>query len=259
MIWLVLVLAALTGAAFGSFINAAVFRLYRDMPLVRARSQCVHCETTLLWYQLLPIASFIWLKGVCASCRKPIPSRYLLVETITALLFALNAWIWLQDAAFDAVAYVTLARDLFAIAVLVFLFVYDYEYGLLPDIVTIPAAVIIAVATWYVTGGAWISLLPGIGFGAGFFALQYAVSRGCWVGGGDIRFGALIGALLGWPLTAVALFLSYLCGSVVAVWLLASKRKRMGQTVPFGTFLAVGTLAALWFGQPILDWYFGLL
>lgn len=258
MIWLWLVLAALFGAAFGSFINAAVFRLYRDMPLVQARSQCIHCQTTLVWHQLLPIASFIWLRGVCASCRKPIPSRYLLVESVTALLFAFAAWLWLQDSAFDAVSYVRLVRDLFAITVLVFLFVYDYEYSLLPDTVTIPAAVLIAAATLYVTGD-WQSLLYGIMFGAGFFALQYAVSRGQWVGGGDIRLGALMGALLGWPLVVVAMFLSYVLGSVVAVWLLASKRKQFGQTVPFGTFLAVGTLATLWAGQPIIDWYLGLL
>lgn len=256
MFWLFLLIMAVLGAAIGSFINAAVFRLYRDLPLVQARSRCVHCETTLVWYHLVPLVSFVMLGGVCGTCSKPIPSRYLLVESATAFLFAVCAWLWWRDAAFDVVR---LLRYLFALGVLVFLFVYDYEYNLLPDIVTIPATVLIAAATLYVTGFAWLPLLIGVAFGAGFFSLQYLVSGGKWIGGGDIRFGALMGALLGWPLVVLGLFASYLGGSVVAIWLLATKRKQVGQTVPFGTFLAVGTLLALWFGQPIFDWYMNML
>ena len=105
----------------------------------------------------------------------------------------------------------------------------------------------------------WPQLLIGVAAGGGFFLLQYVASSGRWIGGGDIRFGALMGALLGWPLILVGLFVSYVTGAVVAVTLLANKRKRFGQSIPFGTFLAIGTLASLWCGQHILDWYLGFL
>lgn len=258
MDWLWIVIAALFGAAIGSFINAAVFRLYRDLPIVNARSRCVHCETTLLWYHLVPLVSYVVLRGACSACRKPIPLQYALVEAATALLFAIETWMWLQAGGFDLHAGVLLARDLVAIGALVFLFVYDYQYSLLPDVVTVPAALLLAAASWYITGN-WVSVVIGMTVGAGFFALQYAVSGGRWIGGGDIRLGAVMGALLGWPLVLVALFLSYVLGSVVAVWLLATKRKRAGQTIPFGTFLAVGTVLTLWVGMPILHWYLGFL
>jgi prepilin signal peptidase PulO-like enzyme (type II secretory pathway) len=102
-----------------------------------------------------------------------------------------------------------------------------------------------------------LSLALGIALGAGFFAAQYAVSGGRWIGGGDIRLGALMGALLGWQSLLVALFLAYVSGALVAVPLLARRTKQWGSTIPFGTFLSVGALIALYFGADIIAWYVG--
>lgn len=145
-----------------------------------------------------------------------------------------------------------------AVSVFLFLFVYDLKYMLLPDEVTLPAIVVLGLLSFFI-GTSWLFLVSGVVVGAGFFLLQYGLSRGRWIGGGDIRMGALMGALLGWPLVAVALLVSYVFGAVVSVGWLLSRRKRLGQAVPFGTFLAIGTLITLWWGQNMLDWYLQLL
>jgi prepilin signal peptidase PulO-like enzyme (type II secretory pathway) len=95
--------------------------------------------------------------------------------------------------------------------------------------------------------------------GGGFFLLQYLVSRGKWIGGGDVRFGVMMGVLLGWPNILVALFIAYVLGAVVAVPLLIFKKKKMKSEVPFGAFLAIGTAAAMFWGSWIVNWYVGMI
>lgn len=252
MLLLQTLLSFILGSCIGSFINAAEYRLAREEKVVRDRSRCRSCRAMIPWYDLAPIISFLLLRGKCRSCSDAISHQYPLVEAVTGSLvvgvFYLHPTV---VSPYDALA---LLRDLIAVSAAVFLFVYDYKYMLLPDVVTIPAALIIAVCS-YALGMSAGNLLLGIGIGGGFFLLQYAVSRGAWVGGGDIRYGALLGALFGWPMILVALFLSYIVGATFAVGLLLSKRKQLGQTVPFGTFLSVGLVMTLFFGQALLDWY----
>jgi prepilin signal peptidase PulO-like enzyme (type II secretory pathway) len=102
-----------------------------------------------------------------------------------------------------------------------------------------------------------LTLVLGIAFGAGFFGSQYAISGGRWIGGGDIRLGAVMGALLGWKLLLVALFVSYVSGATVGLAMIAAGRKEWGSKIPFGTFLSVGSIIALYFGVQAVRWYVG--
>jgi len=145
-------------------------------------------------------------------------------------------------------------RDWFFVAVLMIVFVYDLKWGYILDRVSLPA-IIIAFSVNILIGFPWYNLLLAAAIGSGFFLLQYAISRGKWIGGGDIRMGALMGCILGWPNVVVGLFLSYIVGSIVAVYLLARKKKKMGSTIAMGTFLAIGTAIAMLWGVDILMWY----
>ncbi len=260
MQFIVTIFVFLFGASIGSFLNAAMYRLRHGKSIVSDRSRCVHCSRVLAWFDLIPIVSFYVLHGRCRMCKKPIPKAYLAVELAAAVLFVASFYLHVSTdlAAWNQAQLVHLLRDWLAIAVLLFLFAYDLRYMLLPDEVTLPAILIFAILS-YLTGMGIISLVIGIVLGGGFFLLQYLLSSGRWIGGGDIRFGALMGALLGWPLILIGLFVSYLVGAVVAIALISSGRKKLGQTIPFGTFLAVGTLVTLWFGKDLLVWYLGFL
>jgi prepilin signal peptidase PulO-like enzyme (type II secretory pathway) len=102
-------------------------------------------------------------------------------------------------------------------------------------------------------------ILLGLAVGAGFFGAQYVISRGTWIGGGDLRLGALLGVMLGWPVVLVALFLAYVVGGFVAVILLLNKRVEAKTALPFGVFLAPAGLAALFWGEQLVAWYLGIL
>lgn len=252
------IMSFVLGSCIGSFINAATYRLKRGKPIANDRSKCVHCERVLEAIDLVPVLSFLFLKGKCRTCVKTIPKRYVAVELAGAFLFLLVFLRFPSPLLWGSRELLGLIRDFFAVSVLLFLFVYDYLYSLLPDEVTLPAIALFAASSWLL-GMPWPQLLIGIAVGGGFFLLQYVVSSGRWIGGGDIRFGAMMGALLGWPMVLVGLFISYVAGASVAVVLLVKKQKRFGQHIPFGTFLAAGTLAAMWFGQDLLNWYLGFL
>lgn len=147
-----------------------------------------------------------------------------------------------------------LALALFVGLVFFVLFWIDLEHGILPDNITLPA-IIITIIAQLLLGMAWQLLVVGMAVGSGFFVLQYAVSGGRWVGGGDIRLGALLGALLGWPAVLVALALAYWSGALVGIFLLLTKRAQVRSAVPFGPFLvAAGWI--VWLTYPLITkWY----
>ncbi len=242
----ILTFLALLGLGIGSFINAAVLRVNASESLM-GRSQCPHCHHTLAWYTLIPVASYLALRGACLYCHQPIAPHYPIVEAVTAILFVVVGLFHLNQPLALVVSSIT-------VAVCVAIFLSDYLFYTIPDAITLPALVVISVGQWLI-GMEWWSIGLGIVIGAGVFGLQYLVSRGRWVGAGDIRFGAVIGAAVAWPNILVALFLAYVLGAVVAVPLLLRKRKAMKDALPFGTFLAIACVATLFFGDSIVHWY----
>lgn len=262
---MIVVLAALLGLVFGSALTALISRQAKGERWWKGRSHCPKCRHVLSVPDLVPVFSYVLLRGKCRHCRGVIGASYPLVELSTAALFAVAATVRLGPAAaggFDALSapgWPLLLRDWFAIVVLVQIFLYDLWFGYILDQVTLPAIVVLL--AWNLALGMPLPpLLIGAAVGGGFFLLQYVVSGGTWIGGGDIRLGALMGVLLGWPLVLVALFVSYLTGGVAGAVLLASKRKSVGSQIPFGTFLSAATLVVLFWGADLLAWYFkGLL
>lgn len=236
------------GAAIGSFIAASVRRMENKKPIVFGRSECVSCGRRLGFFDLIPVFSFLFLRGKCRKCKQAIEFTDFLAEVACGALFAI-AYFHNQG--------LPLIRDWIFLGVLVFLFLYDFKYRVLPDVVSIPS-VIIVFALQLLTGRGILNLSIAVLAGGGFFLLQYLISRGKWIGGGDIRMGALLGAGLGWPGVAVAIFAAYILGGTVGAYLLLTKKKEMKSQIAFGTFLALGGAIALFWGEKIINWYIGL-
>ncbi|MFH1226190.1 MAG: prepilin peptidase [bacterium] len=256
MIVVAIILSFLLGLAVGSFLNCVIFRLEKGEKFWHGRSHCFSCQKELGFRDLIPIFSFIRQKGRCRFCRKKISWQYPLVELATAVLFSATVLLRLDSGL--AIAYGWLFRDWLFIAFLIIIFVYDLKYYLILDKVIVPA-IIIALAFNLILGLTWQSLVLGGLIGGVFFLFQFLVSRGRWLGGGDIRLGVLMGAVLGWPGVAIAITLAYFIGSIFSLILLALKKKSWQSQLPLGTFLTIATVITMFWGQEILRWYLNII
>lgn len=244
---MILFLVILLGLVVGSFLNVVIYRLHKGTGFLKSRSYCPHCQHTLGTWDLVPLFSFLFLRGKCRYCAKSISWQYPLVEAGTAICFALlYGWLGLTPAFFVYVIYTCF---------LIIIFVYDFRYYLILDVVSIPLMVIAAALSLFILDiPAWHLLLGGA-IGGGFFLAQSVVSKGKWIGGGDIRLGAAMGLMLGWRQLLVALFFAYLLGSVIGICLVLFGKKKWQSQVPFGTFLSVATFATFLFGPGIAEHY----
>lgn len=273
-----IIFVIILGLAVGSFLNVVIVRIQRGASPWKGRSACMDCEEILHWNELIPIISYLVLGGYCKHCKAKISFQYPLVEAGTALLFfvayvfafPLSGNIHLFSGA-DIGSILILLRNWFSIAVLIVLFVYDLRWFLVLDAIVIPAAIgvflfngiffyhapVCTDVSWFVCALSisWMNYLFAAVLGGGFFFAQYAISRGVWVGGGDIRLGIFMGALLGFPKVLVALFFAYMIGSLVALPLVFLKQKEMRSEIPFAPFLAIGTIIALFWGDVIAQLY----
>lgn len=251
-------LAALLGLAVGSYLNVVIWRLRTGEQGFRSRSKCPDCHKVLKPSELVPLVSFLALKGRCSGCGAAISWQYPLVEVSTMLLFLLAWHVHGGAGGVLGPEWLGFLRDILFVAALTVVFVIDARDMLVHDSVVLPAAAA-AFLLNILLGHAWTGLLLAAAVGAGFFLFQYAVSRGRWIGGGDIRIGLMMGAMLGFPGVLAALLLSYVLGAVAAVFLILFGKKGWKSQLAFGTFLSVGTAVILFFGEAVWNWYGNLL
>jgi len=248
------------GIIVGSFINAVLWRLRTKESFVFGRSYCPRCQHELFAIDLLPLFSYLLLRGRCRYCRNKISWSYFIIELVMGVMFLLAAQRLLPSdlLQLSAESLSHLLLTWYLLAVLTVVFVFDLRYMLILRSVTLPAAILAAAAN-LALGMSWQKIFLGIVVCAGFFWLQRLLSGGRWIGGGDVQLGILMGAALGFPIVLVAMFLSYIVGAVFGVALLSLQHKGWKSELPFGTFLSAATAACLLYGQHILNWYFGLL
>jgi leader peptidase (prepilin peptidase) / N-methyltransferase len=244
---LLIVGAALYGAAIGSFLNVVIYRVPLKMSIVKPPSACPKCENRIEWYDNIPIVSWILLRGRCRHCGQPISVRYPLVEALTAMLFVLVAlrfgWSW------------TLPAMIIFVAGLVALAFTDLDHLLLPRAIVYPVAglVLAALLIATVVQGSWHRLLVALLCAAVEFALLFTINfiSPKSMGFGDVRFGPLIALALGWLGWIYAFFgflAANLIGAVVGLILIAAGRTGRKTPIPFGVFLAIGAVVAIAFG-----------
>ena len=243
----VILFAALLGLVVGSFLNVVAWRVPRRESLVRPRSRCPHCSTAIAPYDNVPVLSWLALGGRCRHCRARISARYPVVELVTGALYI--AVVVSQD---DAVRIVL---GLLLVTALVPITLIDLELRLIPNRITLPAAVAAVLATVILDPGLVPEQLIAAVAGGGFFLLAaLAYPRG--MGMGDVKLAGLLGLYLG-RAVAPAIFAALVAGVVVGAAIVARKGAREGRktAVPFGPFLALGGMLGFFVGDELMDAY----
>lgn len=245
-------LIGMLGLAVGSFLNVCIYRLPRGESLVHPRSRCPQCGRPLAWFDNVPLASWLALRGRCRQCGGPIAGRYPLVELVTAL-------VWILIAVMTPPGMLLASRLVLATALIV-LFMIDLEHQILPNVITLPGIAVGFLFSLVAPPGP-VSSIVGILLGAG---ILYAIAAGYYLlrgeegmGMGDVKMLAMLGAFLGWKAVLLTLVLSSFAGAIVGVLLMVVSRENLKYALPFGTFLALGALVAMLVGDDLIAWYAG--
>ncbi len=246
--------AVLFGLAVGSFLNVCIYRIPLRKSIINPPSSCPQCGERIRFYDNIPLFSYLILLGKCRHCRSPIPLQYPLVEVVTGLLSA--ALFIRYDLSADYFLLFFFASALVAIAFI------DLHHKIIPDVLSIPALIIGAGASLLGFGQVpWTESLIGVIGGGGFLylvAVIFEKLRGRQgMGGGDVKMLAMIGAWMGWRSLPFILLISASAGILIGGGSLVLARKGMRTRIPFGPFLALGTLLWLFFDQDLLWWLYG--
>ncbi len=244
------------GLAVGSFLNCLIYRLESGESFLKGRSFCPKCKHLLSWKDLIPILSFVFLKGKCRYCQQKISLQYPLVEISTAILFLAPHFFYQNFNFFELFFYWIF------VSCSIVIFVYDLKNYSIPDKVLLFA---IFSALIYRLFRAWnfgkwefseilIPILSAT-FSSLFFFLIWFFSRGKWMGQGDIELVFFLGLILGWPKILVALLIAFFSGATIGLGLVMAGKKSLKSEIPFAPFLVGATIFSLFFGQKIVDWY----
>ena len=288
---LIIVVLVVLGLCLGSFVNALVWRLHiqqgvliskthkkavdnsdrhfnhifglkaaNPYSILNGRSMCPNCHHELAFVDLVPVLSWILLRGKCHYCGKPISWQYPLVELLVPFLFVFSYLAW--PLGFSNIGVFSFVLWSVFLICFVALGVYDLRWFLLPDRIVYPLivlAIVEVIIKASLFGGGWSVIneaLWGIVFIAGLFYLLFLASKGMWIGLGDVKLAVVLGLLVGGPLRALLLiFIASTLGSVVALPMLVRGRAKMTSQIPFGPFLLAATILVVLFGNNITDWY----
>lgn len=237
------------GICVGSFLNVCIYRIPQGQSILYPPSHCTQCQRQLQIIDLIPVLSYVLLQGRCRYCGASYSSRYALVELLTGCLF-----IWCYTV--FGIGF-PLIKALILTSFLLIITYIDYDHQLILDKVLLymaGAGVLIECLTPSV---GLLSILTGSLAGGGLLLLIAIASKG-GMGGGDIKLATVLGIYLGAKLTLLALFLSFVIGGVVAVFILLFKRRGRRDCIPFGPFIAVGAFLSLLYGQELIRWYWSL-
>jgi len=253
----------------GEHVDHAEFTKLKKLTQVKAsndRSRCLSCGYTLKWYDLIPLVSWLMLRGRCRECRKPIGYMEPLIELGTALFFVLSYAFWPFDLN-TGLAIASFATWLVAGVGLAILFAYDTKWFLLPDRVTfivIGLGVISAILTVIASNdvfGTILNIIGSVAVLSGIYFVLYLASKGRWIGFGDIKLGLALGLLLAdWQYALIALFLANFIGCLIVIPLMVMGKLKRDSHVPFGPLLIVGAIIAKLIGLMVVEFYtYGLL
>jgi len=268
----------LLGAVVGSFLNVVIHRVPSEESIIFPNSACPKCKSAIKPFDNLPILSWLVLGGKCRRCKNPISPRYPAVELLTALLFVLVLW----QIGFNAF----LPVALIFVAIVISLVFIDAENMILPNVITYPmlfcafvvrlifplffsAAYFADINIFPLNGFAvyplWFGSIVGGVFGALVGGGSLWLVGEIWkrlrgveaMGLGDVKMMFGVGALLGWQLALLSIFLGTFTGAVVGSIIIARQKQKNFQTrIPFGVFLGIGSVISLLFGEQLVRWYF---
>lgn len=270
MFW-VMCFLFLLGTIWGSFLNVLIYRSSVGMSSLTGRSICPKCKKTLRWFHNIPLLSFLFLSGKCAYCKKKISFMYPLVEFLTGLFF-----VWWFVVGFGFFKLIGspygLIQPIFWLVVgmvMLVIFISDLLYMIIPFHMNLILFTAVAFYRIFLVGFGYMrsrdsldALLSGLALALFFWFMNKITQKWRGVDGfgmGDILLSPSLGLLVGWPRILPAVMLSFIYGSIVAVFLLITKKSKLGEYLPFGPFLILGTVSALIYGNQLIDWYLALL
>ena len=243
-----IVLAALGGLIVGSFLNVVAYRLPRGESLAHPPSHCPSCDQPIKPYDNIPVLSWLLLRGRCRNCKAPISPRYPLVELTTGVLWALVMWARWDDAP-------AIALGIVLVTILIPIAIIDYEHRIIPNRITGPAAIVaILIGVLFDQDFVVEQLIAGAAAGGFFLIAAIAYPRG--MGMGDVKLAGMMGLYLG-RAVGFAVLIGLVAGVLVGGVIMARVGVKAGrkQQVPFGPFLALGGIIAIFAGDAVADSY----
>jgi leader peptidase (prepilin peptidase)/N-methyltransferase len=247
-----LILVIIVGLALGSFSNVCIYRIPKKKSILFPNSFCPQCGKRIRFYDNIPILSYLILRGRCRDCKTKIPLQYPLVEFLTAALLTLA---YLRF----GLSWDFAARGILIIVMILTFFI-DLKHRIIPDTLTLPGVALGFLMSFLVSSPSVLNSLLGIAVGGGMFYLAAVLGELLFkkesMGGGDIKLAMMLGAFLGWQNILLILLISSFLGSLIGgLALLFSKDVKQTRTIPFGPFLALGAIVAMFLGDSIISAY----
>lgn len=249
------VIIFLLGLALGSFFNVCIYRIPIDKSIVFPPSHCTSCNNRLKAKDLVPVFSYIFLKGKCRYCKSKVSIRYPFVELLTGLMYFISYLVF-------GLSWSLLISLVFVSLLLIITFT-DLDHMIIPDeiiLVGLIAALVYQLVR--ITPVDYFDAIIGLLVGGGSFLLIALLSKLILkkegMGGGDIKLMAMIGATIGWKLTVLTIFLSAYIAAILGGGMILLKIKKKGQYLPYGPFIAIAAIVALYWGNDIINWWLGM-
>jgi len=265
---IVMIFLAILGASIGSFLSVLIYRLkHKQKGAIVGRSRCPHCKKNLNTLDLIPVFNYLLLGGHCRYCHKPISLYYFFLEITTALVFLLMYLRFpfilegnmMNNYGVDVMMALQFFLMTIAGSLLIGIFFFDLQYMEIPDMMVYP--LIVVGLLWSLTSKSadFPSIIIAIAGALIFFGGQLWISKGAWLGEGDVYIAIAMAVMFGWKLLIIAVSLSYVIGAVLCLILLATKALKVKSKIPFAPFLVFGTFVTILYGNEILNWYLHLL
>jgi leader peptidase (prepilin peptidase)/N-methyltransferase len=250
------------GAALGSFSLVLAWRMHDKKDWVKGRSACEACGHILEARDMIPVISWLALRGKCRYCRKPFSRQLLYAELLLGIILSMS-WAFWPFATESLAGYLLFLLWVFSCVLLSALFWYDLRWYLLPNkliYTLLPLSISYAIVRGFVVDYSTMSviILPllSVVFLSGLFFVLHTLSRGKWIGFGDVRLGSSLGLLIGTPMLSwLMLFLASVIGILVALPSLTSGKRKLTSKIPFGPLLIIATIVVVLFGQSMVDYY----
>jgi leader peptidase (prepilin peptidase)/N-methyltransferase len=245
------VISIIFGALIGSFLNVCICRLPREESIVTPGSHCPQCNNPIRFYDNIPLLSYVFLRGKCRHCGKPISIQYPIVEGVTAL----SSWVLFTT-------YGPSLNYLFFFAfvtALIVITVIDLQHQIIPDVISLPGMGVGLLGSLMLSDLSFVNSLGGILLGGGSLFLVATIYQWLFkregMGGGDVKLLGMIGAFLGWKAVILTILLSSVIGSLIGILVMVLKGKDFKYAIPFGPFLSLGAVLTLFYGESIMRWY----
>lgn len=248
---------ALYGLLIGSAVNAIVWRLYTGKSWTRGRSMCPDCKHVLAAKDLIPVLSWVFLKGRCRYCKEKIHWQYPVVELSTAFLYGLSYVALAPD---GVLAWVFFLVWIIMLTMMLIMAVCDLRWLILPNKIMYPLLIValarlILVAITIHGAQQWLGPVEAMAFAGCGFLILASLKNGSMMGVGDVKLAAFMGLLLGISKLALAMLLAFNAAAIVSIALIALKIRKRNDLIPFGPFLIGATIIAYLYGGQIIHWY----